>query len=180
MGSGLGMFDVSSFFNGDGFIVRHVDSGELLEVSIFSDGIGLETDSVVILVVLTTPAWSRTSSFEENPSKTSSPLSSRKASSDSLKKMFKETGSLESKQNDDTSTAEALPQKRVVVANMDGQAYNCEVVVTKTGDDNALARVPCSPGFFGEAHMQNLVENEGVRVQGPLHLPPEGELSSSL
>ena len=35
---------MSAFDNGDGFIVRHVDSGEILEVSIFYDELDSSDD----------------------------------------------------------------------------------------------------------------------------------------
>ena len=56
----LGTFDISAFPNGDGFIVRHVDTGELLEVSIFNDDPNSATfgQGAVILVVLTIPPYS--------------------------------------------------------------------------------------------------------------------------
>ena len=57
MGPPLGAFDVSSFGNGDGFIVRQVDKNERLEVSIFHNEDAKESGDVdaVILVVITTP-----------------------------------------------------------------------------------------------------------------------------
>ena len=64
MGVPLGAFDVSSFPGGDGFVVRHVRTGELLEVSIFhSTTRGLVGS--VILVVLTIPP------HHDNPTDTS-------------------------------------------------------------------------------------------------------------
>lgn len=54
MGDALGMFDVSAFPGGDGFVVKHVDSNELLEVSIFQNNPGT-IQGAVILVVLTVP-----------------------------------------------------------------------------------------------------------------------------
>lgn len=56
----LGTFDISAFPNGDGFIVRHVDTGELLEVSIFNDDPNSATfgQGAVILAVLTIPPYS--------------------------------------------------------------------------------------------------------------------------
>jgi len=53
MGAPLGEFDVSSFPGGDGFIVRHIDSGEVIEVSIFHS-LDQLTPSIV-LVVQTAP-----------------------------------------------------------------------------------------------------------------------------
>lgn len=182
MGSNLGMFDVSAFSNGEGFIVRHVESGELLEVSIFNDDYA--ASNAVILVVLTTPTLLRStvlesSTHEVTHSNVFSPLSSRKTA-DSLKKMFKENGFLsdEATQDDESAIFHELPTRRVVLANMNGHSFNCEVVVTKNAKDNALARVPCSPGFFGRAHIQNLIKNDGITVKGPLNLPPAGKSSS--
>ncbi|KAL3782540.1 hypothetical protein HJC23_005214 [Cyclotella cryptica] len=179
MGSNLGMFDVSAFSNGEGFIVRHVDSGELLEVSMFSDDIA--AGNAVILVVLTTPTWSQStvleaSIHEAKHSDVFSPLSLRKAP-DSLKKMFKESGSPsdETTQDDGSAFVDELPTKRVVLADMNGHSFNCEVIVTRHGKDDALARVPCSPGFFGKAHIENLIKSEGINVKGPLKLPPKDD-----
>ena len=58
MGEELGYFDVSAFPNGDGFVVRHVDSQELVQVSIFQNDTTLhpsEDESTVVMVILTPP-----------------------------------------------------------------------------------------------------------------------------
>ena len=55
-GGSLGEFDVATFPQGDGFIVKHVNSNELLEVSIFHDNPESESGTV-ILVMLTIPPY---------------------------------------------------------------------------------------------------------------------------
>lgn len=60
MGGNIGLFDVNSFPGGDGFIVRHVQSQETLQVSIFQSDTSVhpsEDEGTVILAVLTIPHY---------------------------------------------------------------------------------------------------------------------------
>ena len=60
MGGNIGLFDVNSFPGGDGFIVRHVQSQETLQVSIFQSDISVHPsvdEGTVILAVLTIPHY---------------------------------------------------------------------------------------------------------------------------
>lgn len=62
----LGAFDVSSFPGGDGFVVRHVNSQELLEVSIFPEIDPDDSPGAVVLAVLTTSTRPSSSPLTQN------------------------------------------------------------------------------------------------------------------
>lgn len=175
MGGNLGLFDVSSFSNGEGFAVRHVSTGELLEVSMFSNE--MTSGSIAILVSLTTPAEESISTFFGT--KNDNPIHlTKQLKSENLKKLLKDPTPDtpgESTEPDRSAIIDYdLPQKRVVVADMNSNSYTCEVTVHK--DDRVFARFPCSPGFFGAAHIENLIQSGGVSVTGPLVTPPKGGL----
>lgn len=171
MGGTLGLFDVSAFGNGDGFVVRHVESGELLEVSMFSNDISPE--STVILASLVTPSEEKVM-YSVN-AKENKPVIFTQLKHDRIKKMAQDTLSpQESKPHERSATVNpGSPEKRVVVADMDGHSYNCEVVFHE--NESLLAQMPCSPGFFGKAHITNLIQSDGISVTGPMSLPPEGK-----
>lgn len=61
-------------------------------------------------------------------------------------------------------------------------SFHCQVVITKKssigGSDQAetfLSSFPCSPAFFGQANMPNLVQTGGVVVKALLSRPPPGD-----
>ena len=182
MGGNLGLFDVASFSNGDGFAIRHVSTGELLEVSMFSNEI--TSGGLAILVSLTTPAEHSISTFFSTKSDNPSQLT-KLLKSETLKKLLKDPkdpipdtpGESMDPDSDRSAIIDYdLPKKRVVVADMNSNSYTCEVTVHK--DDRIFARFPCSPGFFGAAHIEKVIQSGGVSVTGPLVTPPKGGLLS--
>ena len=171
MGGTLGLFDVSAFGNGDGFVVRHVESREILEVSMFSNDVS--PDSTVILASLVTPLEEKMTHSVNTKEKKS--VISTQLKTDHFKKMTEDTpSSQESKSSERSATiASDSAEKRVVVADMDGHSYNCEVIFRENG--SLLAQMPCSPGFFGKAHITSLIQSDGISVTGPMSLPPKGK-----
>ncbi|KAL9181308.1 hypothetical protein ACHAXT_010113 [Thalassiosira profunda] len=181
MGGELGAFDVSAFPGGDGFVVRHVDSDELMEVSVFHDNPEPFQSSTVILVVLTVPPPQSDSSNEASmPPHLSSRRSSGKnwrarTSGDNVDSVvFKGLSEGEAEAEDDGY------RRHVVVGDLDGNAFRCEVVVTKKGAaagesrkaEEFLSSFPCSPAFFGRANLPKLVQSGGEIVKGMLIPPP--------
>jgi hypothetical protein len=167
MGGNLGLFDVSAFTNGDGFVVRHVASGELLEVSMFSNEI--PSGGIAVLVSLTTPSET-ISSYVDIKQNNLQHLTTLKKSENL--KTLKEKNE-EPKQHERSIIDYDIPEKTVVIGDMNGHSYHCEVVINE--NDRVLAHFPCSPGFFGKAHISNLIQSDGVSVTGQLRTPPIGK-----
>jgi hypothetical protein len=62
---------------------------------------------------------------------------------------------------------------------MDNNSFSCEVAITKTNrevesedEDIVLRRFPCSPAFFGKAHIAHLRANGEEIIRGLLVSPP--------
>jgi len=179
MGGVLGKFDVSSFPGGDGFIVRHVNSDELLEVSIFHDD--PETSSgTVILTVLTSPPLKPSESHSNRKESASS-----SSSSSLLSRMWLSMDSANDDSNGEATESGGLYDdfsRHVVVADLETNSFKCEVVITKKSNsvegksepDIFLSNFPCSPAFFGKANMPNLATSGGELVRGLLRPPTPG------
>jgi hypothetical protein len=68
---------------------------------------------------------------------------------------------------------------------MDNNSFRCEVAITKTNQeietddegDIVLRRFPCSPAFFGKAHIAHLRANGEEIVRGLLVSPPPDDES---
>jgi hypothetical protein len=120
----IGVFDVSAFPDGDGFVVKHVDSNELLEVSIFNDNSESPDGGkvgTVVLVVLTVPhvQWPSESHHSSRNADTSSFLSlTRKLSGGGIwrgqrGRMRDESGTDESS-DEEEAKPELVDQRHVV------------------------------------------------------------------
>jgi mannosidase alpha-like ER degradation enhancer 2 len=203
MGNGMGAFDVSAFDNGDGFIVRHVDSGEILEVSIFydeldssdddeaegqfnADGEEEEEEEVVvdgddaaesfsgatILVVLTLPTLPESSRNSPEYDKTTS-LSSWTLSGWRKQLTTAENTSNITDARSDEDAFQIRYKRHVVVADLAGNSFSCEVILTEDG--NQSHTFPCAPAFFGKASIGELIGSEGAIISGQLLPPPMGD-----
>lgn len=162
MGGQLGKFDVSAFSHGDGFIVRHVNSGEIIEVSIFNDksnieelnpSIDVDSEAVdaetVILVVLTIPPMPKAidetslpiTSPENSKHGLVSSLSSWKPYGVSWKSLFRGDDTPEQSLDNDKEEVpdDEPPQRHVVVADMEGHSYVCRVILTRKNEESYSA-----------------------------------------
>ena len=69
------------------------------------------------------------------------------------------------------------------MADMSSNSFICSVVITKRelkqfkleGRDLFISNFPCSPAMFGKASVSNLVQEDGVVVEGLLIPPPAGD-----
>eukprot|EP00571_Detonula_confervacea_P007917 CAMPEP_0172332452 /NCGR_PEP_ID=MMETSP1058-20130122/62443_1 /TAXON_ID=83371 /ORGANISM="Detonula confervacea, Strain CCMP 353" /LENGTH=1455 /DNA_ID=CAMNT_0013049737 /DNA_START=662 /DNA_END=5029 /DNA_ORIENTATION=- len=192
MGGSLGMFDVSAFPGGDGFVVQHVASEELLEVSIFHDDAELSPGetATVILVVLTTPPPQPVPSPTEPQNKHRPNLYDRttiswRSSEGSWGRRLNGDSVHDDSFEEDTKPEPDVDddyERHVVVADLETNSFKCEVVLTKNDSEVAenqsgefLSNFPCSPAFFGRSHMPNLRRSGGEIVKGQLHSPPPGD-----
>jgi hypothetical protein len=148
-----------------------VSRGTFYLVSMFQDAL-VSSGSLVVLCSLTTPTEVPMPSFVDTKRQVSH-LSSLKKSEDPKTEKETNAPSDELQHQRSPIIEYDLPEKRVVVADMNGHSYSCEVLIHKK--DDILARIACSPGFFGQAHIENLISNDGVRVTGPLNTPPVGK-----
>lgn len=149
-----------------------VSRGTFYVVSMFQDAL-VSSGSLVVLCSLTTPTEVSMPSFVDTKRQVVSHLSSLKKSEDPKTAKETNTPSDELQHQRSPIIDYELPEKRVVVADMNGHSYSCEVLIHKK--DDVLARIACSPGFFGQAHIENLISNDGVSVTGPLNTPPVGK-----
>mmetsp|Transcript_16987 Transcript_16987/g.35659 ORF Transcript_16987/g.35659 Transcript_16987/m.35659 type:complete len:1640 (+) Transcript_16987:59-4978(+) len=180
MGGDLGKFDVSSFSNGDGFIVRHVASGERLDVSIFYDFAVNEigeiemSEEAIILVVLTVPNTLRddiNSTRDPHTDHIVSSLSYWKSKGESWKHNFS-GGNMANDFSSGKHGALFDYNQHVIIADMNSHSYSCSVILTRLESRNyTSARFPCSPALFGKARLESLVENGGIIVEGSLNAP---------
>jgi mannosidase alpha-like ER degradation enhancer 2 len=186
MGGDLGLFDVSAFESGDGFAVRHVNSGELLEVSIFYDdlkfpsGEGDDGDaddddaetllSATVLTLLTLPTLPEASNPSAQYDKTVTSLSSWVLSG---WRQQLTAGENVGNTTYARSNIDAWYKRQVVVADLAGNQFSCEVILTD--DRNLNHTFPCAPSFFGKADITELTKNSGASVNGQLLSPPIGD-----
>ncbi|KAL7499794.1 hypothetical protein ACHAWT_007908 [Skeletonema menzelii] len=187
MGGDLGQFDVSAFANGDGFVVRQVNSGELLEVSIFHDDFDLISSdgddggandadaatlsAATILAVLTLPILPESSKSDPQLDKTATSLSSwalsgwrQQLAADS------NVGNATVARSQKDGPSHAGYQRQVVIADLAGNQFSCEVILTD--DLNQNHTFPCAPSFFGKADIAELTKTSGASFNGPLLPPP--------
>ena len=64
-------------------------------------------------------------------------------------------------------------QRQVVIADLAGNQFSCEVTLTDTMNENYT--FPCAPSFFGKADIAELTKTGGASFNGQLSLPPVGD-----
>jgi len=192
MGGDMGLFDVSAFENGDGFVVRQVNSGELLEVSIFyddfdflgSDGVNGDANDndddaaslsgATILTVLTLPILSESSNSPPKLDKTATSLSSWALSGWRQQLTTGENvGNVTFARSHNNGPSHVGYQRQVVIADLEGNQFSCEVILTD--DLNQNYTFPCAPSFFGKADIAELKKTRGASFNGQLLPPPVGD-----
>jgi hypothetical protein len=110
----------------------------------------VRSGSIVILVSLSTPSEVKISDFVSTKHRNQVPHLSTLMKSENPKSSKETDTADEQKDRRESAIIDYdLPEKQVVVADMNGHSYSCEVVIEEK--DNILARIPCSPGFFGKA-----------------------------
>lgn len=174
----LGQFDVGAYPGGDGFIVRHINSEELLEVSIFSDrGIVGEDTSMTILTVLTVPPYTPPQPLKAVPSRRKeSSLSSWRSPVD-IKSHFPVDLPEEIENGGDFTS------RYVVVSDNNENSFHCEIALQRAIDLSEemqgrlvdILTVPCSPGFFGQTTLHSLRQTGGTFSIGNLIPPPDDD-----
>ena len=161
------------------FLVRrHINSEELLEVSIFSDrGIGGDT-SMTILTVLTVPPYTPPQPL------TKAVTSKRKESS-----LSSWSSPVDIKSHFPVDLPEEIENGRdftsryVVVSDNNESSFHCEIalqraiVLHEEMQDSLvdILTVPCSPGFFGRTTLQSLRKTGGTFSIGNLLPPPDDD-----
>ncbi|KAK1744404.1 alpha-mannosidase (glycosyl hydrolase family 47) [Skeletonema marinoi] len=182
MGGDMGLFDVSAFENGDGFVVRQVNSGELLEVSIFyddfdflgSDGVNGDANDndddaaslsgATILTLELSPKVGQNSYF-----------SSSWALSGWRQQLTtgENVGNVTFARSLNNGPSHVGYQRQVVIADLEGNQFSCEVILTD--DLNQNYTFPCAPSFFGKADIAELKKTRGASFNGQLLPPPVGD-----
>jgi hypothetical protein len=107
----------------------------------------VRSGSIVILVSLSTPSEVKISDFVSTKHRNQVPHLSTLMKSENPKQT--DTTDDHKDRRGSAIIDYDLPEKQVVVADMNGHSYSCEVVIEEK--DNIIARIPCSPGFFGKA-----------------------------
>lgn len=195
MGGDMGMFDISAFENGDGFVVRQVNSGELLEVSIFHDDIdhlssngddsnGDDDDAndaddakvsgATILAVLTLPILPESSNSSPQFDKAATSLSSWALTGWRQQLTAgANVGNTTNAPSEEDGPFHIGYQRRVVLADLAGNQFSCEVILID--DMNQNYTFPCAPSFFGKADIAELTKTQGASFNGLLQIPPAGD-----
>lgn len=168
MGGDLGSFDVQMHTEGAGFYVRHVRTGESVEVTIVE------------------PPESFSSSLDETfvAIDTNVPTTSDSSTGNLLDRLFDE--SLDISKSIFTLNGSKSPniQKRrhVIIADMKGNSFECKIKLTSTyeGDDNdnrhnGIETFPCLPGMFGPTNMKSLIAGNGLSFESIIHQPEESD-----
>jgi hypothetical protein len=189
MGPNVGSFDVSVFPDGGGFYVQHAESKERVVVTIIVDD--ASKDSFVMAYTSMPPL---VESGQRRQSKATAETATGSSSRwTRWKNMFRRHG------NRQESGAEKVqvPERSVVLSDMQGNAFICDVQIMLRstvvedesgvnaeerldGDDDFttidefLAHFPCAPGFFGAAHLSNLIANDGLVIEEVIRAPDEG------
>ena len=176
--------------DGDGFVVRQVKSGELLEVSIFHDDIDnlssngdddvandandAKVSGATILAVLTLPILPESSNSSPQLDKAATSLSSW-AFSDWRQKLAAgaNVGNTSNVPSHEDGPSNIGYQRHVVLADLAGNQFSCEVILTD--DMNQNYTFPCAPSFFGKADIAELTKTQGASFNGLLQIPPAGD-----
>jgi mannosidase alpha-like ER degradation enhancer 2 len=162
----FGTFEVSSFTEGGGFYIRHVDSDTTIITSFLVD----EVDESKIYAMV--DSW--TGVATDKNGKKATPDSDEESTSDKTRTF------------DD--------ERNVVFGDLNGNSFHCEVElyqkVLSTPDDydndestnepvyteeRLLARYPCAPALFGPTHMSRLLETNGISIEASVFSPVEGD-----
>ena len=186
LGGELGSFEVSVFADGNGFYVHHVNSGETIVTTVIADEAQAKKNvSPHVMVYSSTPNRPPKSVIVDADMDTK--LSWRFSSGSWKATVLNQNGGTSAEVNDDSTSR---IRRRVVVAANPMQSFACEVhlvqrhIISATSFINAnenddlvmeyeqiVSTFPCAPGLFGPTLISELVQSNGVTVEGPLHLP---------
>jgi len=191
-GSKLGTFDVSIFDQNTGFFVKHTNSGESIEVTIFSDQMDdfgnkkgrSFIDGSDASTVLTVDSYY--------------PIRSKEKKKDGLFQSFlgfslpKMLLSTHSRSQDFKKTPQNRYQRSVLLSDLDGHAFVCEVELKmslrpsthsrkrKPGPEESsgipqryetVAAFPCLGAMYGRTQLKHLVEAGGIEVEAIVRNP---------
>ena len=162
MGGDLGEFEVSAFPGGSGFYIQQTRTKETLVTTLIED-ISIAGDVNTYVMVYSNPTY--THQGDEVISEDRDPWSS---------------------ENEGSSFAEIEDNRSVMMADLKGNTYKCQIDVltvtlssgqqqAPTNSEKVLASYPCAPALFGPTHMSELITSGGILVEAPLRAPESGE-----
>jgi len=169
MGGDLGSFDVQMHPEGAGFYVRHVRTGESVEVTIVEPPEPISTSSVdETFVAIDTYV----------PAK-----SDRGSTRNLLDRLLDESLSKSTFTFNGSKSPNMHKQRHVVIADMRGNSFECKIKLTynydiESDDDNkhsVIETFPCLPGMFGPTDMKSLISGNGVSFESIIYKPEEGD-----
>jgi len=189
-GSALGMFDVSIFDQNTGFFVKHENSGESIEVTIFLHDKDTDrkrryhNDKNGASTVVTVDSYNPARSKEKKEDGMFQSFLGF-----SLPKILTPTHDSSSSRGMKNSPQNEY-QRSVLISDLDGHAFFCEVELKRplipSGHSKSsgtkgssgipqryetIATFPCLGAMYGRTQMAHLVEAGGVEVEADLRTP---------
>lgn len=185
MGGDLGVFEVSSFSEGSGFYMEHVESGEsVMATFIVDDSVVVDSPQIYVMAYATVPDLKNQDIPVRSHDNT---VESRlRMVGPSWASLFMTSKQAPEKSNPVVSS----PERTVVMADFEGNAFVCEVKIIKrrvefssTNDDDlndkyedqTLGRYPCAPALFGPTHLTRLFETNGVLIEEVVSPPKKND-----
>jgi hypothetical protein len=174
--TGMGRFEIQTFPKGDGFFIQLLENGESI-VTTFLQNHDSEPSSLV-MVYATIPVED---SHEQDESEQGKKSSWQRVGSQLNSILHRR------KKKKIEVDPTAMEERRIVVADLDGNSYSCDVEVVEkfvdyddAGPDAAekeevLARYPCAPASFGLTGVEVLAKSGGICIEAPVINPREGD-----
>ena len=169
MGQELGSFDIS-VHNGEGFYIKHINSGETIEATLVANS----EDQSAFLAVDSLIRGKRFRQKHRNLF-----LDSLKFSLTNVKSVFS------AKKNNQVS----LPshnhhERKVIISDTNNHAFSCQLnliheakdSMTKEYDEKSLGIFPCLPATFGPTTLSKLTKHNGISYEAELSIPNTHDL----
>ena len=193
LGGELGSFEVSAFPGGTGFFIQHIDSAETMVATLIDESTEESSSEFFVMV------YSHGGSPQQNESKKAA-AGKRSSSSWRLSDSRWTTLFKRGEQDQKLSDPE-VPQRSVVMADLQGNAFVCYVEIlhftlstnleyesteedsdegnmAETSEEDSeviVGRFPCAPALFGPTHMSELVFTGGAVVEAVVRPPDVGD-----
>ena len=182
MGHDIGTFDVSTL-NGEGFYIKHVETGESIEATIIDKIVGQHSRDAFVAIESHIPVIANK---HRNENKI---LKSLGSSFSKLKSVFQRKRDLEI-----PTIKQRSYERKVLISDMNGNAFSCEVELihasgelkkaqtpADSGSNEALiykkekkvGSYPCLPAIYGPTELQELLYTDGVSYEAVLYGPNE-------
>ena len=160
LGGSLGSFDVSVFQQGIGFFVKHINSGESIEVNVFEDNagsLGMSTGPSIMTV----------------DAHILQQINEQKKNGSFFAEHFFGTG-------DTQKVAMATLERQALVADLADNAFYCRIELksTKDGKETTIGTFPCLSATYGPSDFSILIANKGAVVEATVYSPDPVDIYS--